>query len=69
MIGSTAEDLEGVLAAMGYRRTEGEGGVVTWQRGRPPRRGERRRGKRESSSAKPHADSPFAKLKQIEFIR
>jgi ATP-dependent RNA helicase SUPV3L1/SUV3 len=69
MIGSTAEDLEGVLAAMGYRRSEGDGGAVTWQRGRPPRRGDRRRGKREKPTAKPHADSPFAKLKQIEFIR
>ena len=69
MIGSTAEDLEGVLVAMGYRRREGEGGAVTWQRGRPPHRGEKRRGKREKPPAKPHADSPFAKLKQIEFIR
>ena len=34
-----------------------------------PRRGERHRGKREKPTAKPHADSPFAKLKQIEFIR
>jgi ATP-dependent RNA helicase SUPV3L1/SUV3 len=69
MIGSTADDLEGVLAAMGYRRREGEGGAVTWQRARPPRRGEKHRGKREKPPAKPHADSPFAKLKQIEFIR
>jgi ATP-dependent RNA helicase SUPV3L1/SUV3 len=58
-----------VLAAMGYRRRDGEDGAVTWQRGRPPRRGEKRRGKREKPPAKPHADSPFAKLKQIEFIR
>ena len=31
--------------------------------------GERHRGKREKLPAKPRADSPFAKLKQIEFIR
>ena len=28
MIGSTVEDLEGVLTAMGYRRSEGDGGTV-----------------------------------------
>jgi ATP-dependent RNA helicase SUPV3L1/SUV3 len=43
---------------------------VTWQRGRSSRRGgDRNRGKGEKPAAKPRPDSPFAKLKQIEFIR
>ncbi|EWY37340.1 DNA helicase [Skermanella stibiiresistens SB22] len=73
MIGSTPQDLEGVLAAMGYRRHEGEDGAVTWRRGRPAGPGRNRKGPRRGAPAKPRAegstDSPFAKLRQIEFIR
>jgi ATP-dependent RNA helicase SUPV3L1/SUV3 len=71
MIGSTVEDLEGVLSAMGYRRYQAEDGAVTWQRGRPPKhrsaRGNGRPAKAASAKARP--DSPFAKLKHIEFVR
>ena len=73
MIGSTPQDLEGVLAAMGYRRREDEAGAVTWARGKPPRRRQERKGRRRGAAANPRAeaspDSPFAKLRQIEFMR
>ncbi|MGA1859257.1 helicase-related protein [Azospirillum sp. 11R-A] len=57
-VGLSAEELAAVLTGLGYVRTEGEDGAVTWKRKRP-------QGNRQRREKPTNEDHPFAKLRQL----
>jgi ATP-dependent RNA helicase SUPV3L1/SUV3 len=69
MIGSSAPELEGVLSALGFKRRQDDAGAVTWRRTRAQRGADLPCGGVRPDRRKSAGDSPFAKLKQIEFVR
>ena len=65
LAGASETELAAMLAAMGYRASVGENGEVLFhtRRHRPGAHGKQRR------RARPHKDSPFAKLKELRLQR
>ena len=63
LLGCTTEELRGVLKTLGYRRTAlaGDDAPETWKARRKP---DRRR--KPETSAAPRADTPFAKLAELD---
>jgi hypothetical protein len=60
IIGASVEEVEPVLAALGYRKSETDASFLARPSARGRRRGRRREGQ---------ADSPFAKLKDLKLGR
>ncbi len=61
MIGAKPDELGAVMKGLGYTRSVGEDGAVSWRRRRNPRHKPRR-------EAPVNADHPFAKLRQLSGI-
>ncbi|HYD31337.1 MAG TPA: helicase-related protein [Azospirillaceae bacterium] len=62
LVGCSLEELDAVISGLGYRRKVAEDGAVSYRRSKPAKTERHRKGRGAP-------DSPFAKLREIEFAR